>query len=699
MNKEPIGLYIFRFFMGATILALMGMLYWSSTLMENDLKVLRTDMGQLKNDFFDLRTEIQKNRGNVSLSSTSTSSSSQDSRNQVVYSESNILHPDAFYDDVLPKLLGPGFVPHGVRRMATISKPDNLHPFAGYVDVSGWTALCNVTLSELEFGKYETMTPNMAVKIEERYNLEKEMFEFWVYLRDDAYWQPLRPEFFSSDIRLSPHFLKKHQVTAYDFKFYYDAIMNPFVESAGAVALRTYYLGVQEFEVIDKFTFVVRWKVEMFKEADGNTTPRVQYIAKQLTGGLKPLCCDVYQYFPNGKKIVEDDSNPDTYRKNSVWAQNFYTHWAKNVIVSCGAWIFDGMTERQIKFKRNPDFYFPDAALTKAIEVDFKDSPANVWQAFKNGQLDSYSLLPTQLNEYDDFMKSDVYQKQVATHLAIKKLEYLNSSYTYIGWNAATPYFGSAKVRRAMTMAIDRHRIIEQNLNGLGVEITGTFFRYSPAYDESIVPLPFSPQQARLLLEEEGWYDSNGDGIIDKLINGTREPFSFTLTYYVKNQVQKSIAEYLVNALKEVGIECRLNGVDVADLTSSLENKSFDAMCMAWSLGLPPENPRQLWSSAGAKEKGSSNIVGFANAEIDKLIDLLDYESDKQKRVELYHQFDRILYDEQPYTFLYSPKAIYLYREYLQNVFIPAERQDLIPEANIAEPNTSIFWIKEKQEK
>ena len=245
-----------------------------------------------------------------------------------------------------------------------------------------------------------------------------------------------------------------------------------------------------------------------------------------------------------------------------------------------------------------------------------------------------------------------------------------------------------------MTMALDRKRIIRDNLNGLGIEITGTFYRYSPSYDTSITPWPFNPQMAKRMLEEEGWYDSDGDGIIDKEIDGKRVPFRFALTYYVKNPSMKSICEYVSMALKEIGIDARLNGVDVADISAVFDDKDFDALCLGWALGTPPEDPRQLWHSSGAKEKGSSNAVGFANAEADKIIDALDYEYDPEKRIALYHRFDAILHDEQPYTFLFTPKTVFLFREYLKNVFIPADRQDLVPGADVAEPDSSIFWLK-----
>lgn len=722
MNKEPIGLYIFRFILGFALFSFMCMLYWSSTIVEAHLLSLRLEISQIKNDLFSLRIDNEKSRSDILLAINQEQDHLQEVFRQGVFCASkaaeltmpskifneqtssnyageypNLLSEDRFYLDTLPKLLEKDFLALGVQHTAVVGKPENLHPFTNWSQVASWHDQCNVSVAKPEFGKYETLAQDMALKVEERLNAKTKAPEFWVFLRDRVFWQPLKQEFFSSDLHLASQFLRKNQVTADDYKFFIDAVMNPYVQEPGAVALRTFYQSLEEIEIVDKLTFIVRWKTEPFTEDNGEIAMRVKYLAKQMTGGLRPLASFVYKYFMDGKKIIEEDLAKDTYRVNSVWAQNFSVHWAKNVIVSCGAWIFDGMKDRLISFKRNPEFYFSDAALTEGMETEFKDSPDNIWQEFKNNHLDSYSLQPDQLSEFQEFLTSDAYSRQVALGASINRLDYVARSYSYIGWNEAKPFFSSAKVRKALTMAIDRRRIIQENLNGLGIEINGTFYRYSPAYDTSIAPWPFNPQQARRLLQEEGWYDSDGDGIIDKLVNGKRMPFRFSLTYFVKNPTTKSVSEYVSTALKEVGIECQLNGVDIADLSASFDDKAFEAVCLGWALGNPPEDPRQLWHSSGAKEKGSSNAIGFANSEIDKIIDQLDYEYDLDKRIALYHEFDKIIHEEQPYTFLYTPKIAFLSRNYLQNVFIPVDRQDLVPGANVAEPESSIFWLKESK--
>ncbi len=687
MKKEPFGVYILRLLLIVGLFAFIGMLYWSSTLIEQHLKMIQGDLLQVKNSIIALQNEVDR------LPASDSQIRSSLSFNEEQENQDNLLKKDPFYTKTLPKLLGNHFTPHGIRKEATIGKPNNLNPFNNWSEIVTWISLCSVSLAGQEIGKYETLTPDLAQSMELRYS-EAGHPEFLISLRKDLFWQPLNPNHFSGHIQLSPFFLKKHQVTAYDVKFYLDAIMNRHVEETGAVALRNYFMDIEEISILDDFNLIVRWKAKK-EEGDGKEEWKMKYLAKSFTASLRPLPRFVYQYFSDGTKIIQDDSDPNTYRTNPVWAQNFSHHWANHIIVSCGAWIFDGMTEREIRFRRNPHFYEPYFALAESFEIKFKDSPDAMWEDFKSGGSDLFTVPPNLQAEFDRFLASAPYAAQAKDGLEVKRLDYLGRSYNYIGWNQNNPLFKNKKVRQALTLAIDRERIIRQNLNGMGVQTTGTFFPYSPSYDPSLKPYPFDPELAKAFLREEGWVDHDGDGIIDQLINGKATPFRFNLTYYVKNPATKAISDYVATALKQIGIDCNPKGVDLADLSAEFEDKSFDALLLGWALGTPPEDPKQLWYSIGAKEKGSSNAIGFSNPEVDQLIEQLEYEYDPQQRIELYHRFDKIIYDEAPYTFLYAPKVTLAYRSYLKNVFIPADRQDLIPGANVGEPQSALFYIDE----
>ena len=530
--------------------------------------------------------------------------------------------------------------------------------------------------------------------MEEHVVKEEDAVEFWIFLRDDILWQPLKQSWFSNDIRLNSHFLKKYPLTAHDFKFYFDTVMNPFVTSPAAVVMRQMFDDILEMRVIDDYTFVLKWKSYPV-EIEGEQVKRPKYLAKSITLGFIPLARFVYQYYPDGSKIVEEDQEPTTYRTNSTYAQSFMEHWAKNIIPSCGAMRFEGKTDQAIYFSRNPDHFEPLDCLIQKLEVQFKPAVEGVWQAFKAGDLDNFNIQPDQLIEFKDFLQSPAYLKQAEKGKKINHLDYVYRAFSYIGWNQQRPLFSSKKVRRAMTLAINRQRIIQQIASGMGIELSAPFYPFSNAYDPSIQPWPYDPLAARRLLEEEGFADLDGDSYLEKETSEGLLKFEFSLIYFVKNPTTKAICEYVATALKEIGVKCNLQGVDIADLSALFDDKNFDAYTLAWALQDPPEDPRQLWHSSGAKEKGSLNAIGFANAEVDKIIDQLTYTYDPDKRTALYHKLDAILHEEVPYTFLYTPRYRMAYREYLQNVFLPIDRQDILPGAVVAEPEPTIYWIKE----
>ena len=680
MRREPLFISLARLLLSGTVVAIVAMIYWSSILIEEKMDRLDAKMSLAIEQLHERKYPVAPQVTHVK------------SERLIDDALPNLLDPDPFYSEVLPKLLPPGFQPHGTFRSAALSRPHTLHPFSGWQHISDWTEMCVPFLGQRHFCKHETLAPSLAIKMEERKDSSGRP-EFWVHLRDHVYWAPLEQRFFSDDVLLADHFFKRHQVTAEDFKLHFDAVMNPYNQEQSALAQRTYFEGVEEFRVIDPLTFVVRWKVHEVVKADGTVAERIKYSAKLLTGQLRPLASFVYKYFADGSRIIEDDD----YRSSSLWAQNFVEHWAKNIIPSCGSWLFDGMSDREVRFRRNPDFYEPLAALGTNWVYTFRNSFEAAWQDFKAGNIDSHILDGVQLAEYEDFIDSQRYRTQAGKGNEVSRLDYLARAFYYIGWNHATPYFNSRKVRLAMTMAIDRQRIIEDNLNGMAVEITGPFYPDNHhIYDHTIAPWPFDPKQARQLLEEEGWYDSDGDGIVEKEIDGQRVPFIFDLTYYVKVSSVKAICEYIATALKDVGVLCRLNGVDIADLSSSFQSKSFDALVIGWGKSVSPPDPRQIWHSAGAQEPGSSNSIGFANAEVDAIIEALDYEYDRLQRQQLYYRFDAILHEEQPYTFLYVPKRAFIYRNWLKNVFVPAHMQHLIPGADVEEPEQRGFWLEKR---
>jgi ABC-type transport system substrate-binding protein len=72
----------------------------------------------------------------------------------------------------------------------------------------------------------------------------------------------------------------------------------------------------------------------------------------------------------------------------------------------------------------------------------------------------------------------------------------------------------------------------------------------------------------------------------------------------------------------------------------------------------------------------------------------LDFEADPEKRKQLYFRLHALLYQELPYTFLFSMKLSLIWWNWLDNIFIPSQQTDLIPDACVKEPVILYSWRK-----
>jgi ABC-type transport system substrate-binding protein len=102
-------------------------------------------------------------------------------------------------------------------------------------------------------------------------------------------------------------------------------------------------------------------------------------------------------------------------------------------------------------------------------------------------------------------------------------------------------------------------------------------------------------------------------------------------------------------------------------MLQKLRKKEFDACMLGWAADWK-QDPFQLWHSSQADVPESSNAGAYRNPEVDKLIDELRVTLDQKKQVELYHKIHRIIFDDQPYTFLFADMQTAAYDARLQNI-------------------------------
>ncbi len=234
--------------------------------------------------------------------------------------------------------------------------------------------------------------------------------------------------------------------------------------------------------------------------------------------------------------------------------------------------------------------------------------------------------------------------------------------YDYVGWSNIDqeeyrksgrikphPLFGSARVRLALTQAIDREAIIDGYLKEYGVICNNDI---SPslkwAYNDRIIPHACDPAKATALLKAEGWIPG-ADGILQK--NGRR--FSFVL-YTNSGNARRNYASVIIQQnLRSIGIDCKLDVQETNVFFENLRQRKLDAWMAGWSIGLEID-PLDVWGSD--LNKSRFNFTGYRNPRIDELCNLAKEKMEPVAARAYWLEYQEILHRDQPVTFLYWMK-------------------------------------------
>lgn len=508
------------------------------------------------------------------------------------------------------------------------------------VDVANIQAMVHSGFARRDFSDPDRWVPDLAYKI----TVSPDFLEYTFHIREGVYWHvPSGVDF--SDPKNA--WLKEpRELTAEDCVFYYEMVQNPQVEAG---ATKNYFEDMEKAEVIDRYTFKVKWK-------------RKTYNSLETTIGMYPLPKWLYT-----KDATGADLAPETL------GLKFNSHWAAPFALGVGPYrLVESRAGERVVLERNPQ-YFGDRYPIERIEYAIVKDPEAAYLKIKADELDVLPRLPP--NRY----KSDILDAKEGT--APFKNGDLNHkvvdafAYYYLGWNADGKFFSDKKVRLAMTHALNRQGIIDNVLYGLGSIQTGPYYYKHPANDTSVQPYPFDLEKAKALLEEAGWKDTDGDGVRDKVVNGEKVNFSFNITSYDRPDVKSWLAVYKED-LRKIGIMMTPQPVDWPTMQKKMDEKEFEAFTGGWGLGWSID-PYQLWHSSQADVPKGSNRVGFRNKRADEIIEQLRVEFDEAKRMELYREFHRLLHEDQPYTFFYAPQQIVVSQPRIKNLVVNAIRPQL----------------------
>ena len=170
-------------------------------------------------------------------------------------------------------------------------------------------------------------------------------------------------------------------------------------------------------------------------------------------------------------------------------------------------------------------------------------------------------------------------------------------------------------------------------------------------FNTELKPIESNVQQAQALLKQAGWEDTDGDQILDKVIDGKKVKFQFSFNFVNAQKQWEDIAKQIAESMQKANIFVQLNPMEFNGFVGAAMSHDFDMSMSAWQSSVQPEDFSQLWKTTSWSTNGF-NFTSFGNASSDAHIDSINSCVQESKRIELTKQFQQLVYQEQPYIFL-----------------------------------------------
>jgi len=294
---------------------------------------------------------------------------------------------------------------------------------------------------------------------------------------------------------------------------------------------------------------------------------------------------------------------------------------------------------------KGPDAKYFTAGPDKIIYTVVNDWTTAV-TAMKDEEIDLGKSI--RAKDFVDLTKNENFNKLYNLHTP----DYM--VYDFIAFNLKDPKFSDKKVRQALNHLVDKNLIKDVIMYGYGLETVGPIHPSKTYYNKDIKPYDFNVEKAKQMLAEAGWKDTDGNGTIDKLINGKKTDFTTTIYYNQGNTRRENIALMFKENAKIAGINVDVQVREFVVMMDLAKAHNFELVVSGWAGSTSLKDFKQIWHTESYN--GGTNYGGFGNAKSDALIEKIRTNLDEPSRTKQYKEFQAILHDEAPYIFLNAHK-------------------------------------------
>ncbi len=427
--------------------------------------------------------------------------------------------------------------------------------------------------------------PNMA----EAYEISPDGLTFTFHLRHDMLWSDGQP------------------ITAQDFKWTYDQVINPKNEFPYLSQLDF----ISSYVAKDDYTLEIKIK-EVYAPA-----------LDQMSGLITPLPKHVWE-----KLDWKDPAkNPEINSPTVVSGPYKLQEWKR---------------DQYAVFVANDKYWYHGRPNFDKYTIEIVPDQDVTYQKMKSGETDTGEITPDKLEEARTLDNVTVYEWWPAA-----------ASWTYVGLNMREGFVThDVNVRHGLAYAIDKDLLTQEVMKGQAKRLCSAYPETSWVYNPNVECYNFDTNKAIDAFKKAG-YSYDGKTMVGK----DGKPLTLKLIYGPNtSKTRQLIAVTVQDYLSKIGVKVDIQALEWASFLDAIQSKqpTWDMFIGGWSATIEPHIMYTIWAEQSIPDL---NAVAYINKDVEKLFTEGGATYDVAKRKEKYQAVQKILADDAPYIFLYYQKA------------------------------------------
>ncbi|NMB34609.1 MAG: peptide ABC transporter substrate-binding protein [Clostridium sp.] len=296
----------------------------------------------------------------------------------------------------------------------------------------------------------------------------------------------------------------------------------------------------------------------------------------------------------------------------------------------------------------------PDLPHIEEINIKVYTKGSSYINAFQAGEID--------IIEAD---KNNWYSYSGRTDVILKK--YVSNRFEFVAFNLSNKILEDKEVRRAISLAIDRNKIINDIMPGGAVMADLPIIPDTFMYDTNTISYEKDIEESKNILSESGWKERGG--LLYKRINGINTSLTLELLVNTDNGFRLEMAEEIKRQLEEIGVILNISAVGWEQVLDKIKTHKFDMVLTGCTVTSIPDISF-LYSSS---EIGIGiNIAGYSEQVVDNYLERILKENDPAMKKAYFINMKETITGDIPYIGLFFYYDAIVYSKRVRGKFGPS---------------------------